>query len=67
MNQEHQDHEQKKRCDCESGLCKCHACGMNMKEEKDFGTESDGSKNCDYCIHCYQAGVLKTDEPKAGW
>jgi len=58
---EHQDHEQKKKCDCEGGGCKCHACGMPMHKEEDFGTEKDGSKNCEYCIHCYQDGVLVND------
>ncbi|MBU0648118.1 zinc ribbon domain-containing protein [Patescibacteria group bacterium] len=54
-------------CDCQGGECKCQACGMLMKKEGDFGTEEDGGKNCDYCIHCYQNGMLIQDEPKAGW
>ncbi len=36
-----------------------------MKKDEDFGTEADGSQNCDYCIHCYQNGVLITEDDKA--
>lgn len=34
----------------------CQSCGMPMTEEKDFGNNSDDSKNEDYCIYCYQKG-----------
>ncbi|MFA4930553.1 MAG: zinc ribbon domain-containing protein [Patescibacteria group bacterium] len=68
MDNDHDDAQQSSRCECEIDKnCKCRACGMVIKQEKDFGTEADGSKNCDYCIHCYQNGVLISDEPKAGW
>jgi hypothetical protein len=32
------------------------SCGMPMKEESDFGTNSDGSKNNGYCVYCFQKG-----------
>ena len=42
----------------------CETCGMIMKDELDFGTESDGQKNFDYCIHCYHDGVLVAEKDK---
>lgn len=60
MNKQNSEHDQ--GCACGSGGCVCRACGMPMKEEKDYGTEENGSKNCDYCIHCYADGVLITEE-----
>jgi len=32
----------------------CQSCAMPLKEEKDFGTNTDGSQNDDYCCHCWQ-------------
>ncbi len=29
---------------------------MPMKAEEDFGTNSDGSRNSEYCHFCYQNG-----------
>lgn len=57
---EFSDQEQKKHCEC-GEKCVCRHCGMPMKSEADFGTEEDGGKNCDYCIHCYQNGILTAD------
>lgn len=37
----------------------CQSCGMPFEEKPDpeiFGTEADGSRNEDYCAHCYQKG-----------
>ncbi len=39
----------------------CQSCGMPMANEKNFGTNSDGSKNEEYCRFCYQKGKY-TDE-----
>jgi hypothetical protein len=39
----------------------CQSCGMPMKEEKDFGTNIDKTKNTEYCTFCYQDGSF-TDE-----
>lgn len=43
-------------CNCNHGDCFCQSCGMPMKEEKDFGTEVGGGKNCENCTYCYQEG-----------
>lgn len=34
----------------------CQSCGMPLKEGKDSGTESDGSKSTTYCNLCYEKG-----------
>ena len=35
----------------------CQSCGMPLsKDEKGGGTNADGSKNTQYCSHCYQNG-----------
>jgi len=36
----------------------CESCGMPLVNEEDIGTETDGSKNSVYCIHCYRDGVF---------
>ncbi|ERI93267.1 hypothetical protein HMPREF1982_01691 [Clostridiales bacterium oral taxon 876 str. F0540] len=33
----------------------CQSCGMPMNEEV-LGTNSDGTKNTEYCIYCYKEG-----------
>jgi hypothetical protein len=38
----------------------CQSCGMPM-DEKDFGTEKDGTKNKEYCHFCFILGKF-TDE-----
>jgi hypothetical protein len=40
----------------------CQSCGMPLKVEYDYGTNSDGSKSGDYCIHCFQDGSFTDDE-----
>ena len=39
----------------------CQSCGMPMKRNEDFGTNSDGGKNKEYCKFCFQKGKF-TDE-----
>ncbi len=34
----------------------CQSCAMPMFQEDVFGTNLDGSKNKEYCIHCYEKG-----------
>ncbi len=34
----------------------CQSCGMEMAKEEDFGTNSDGSLNQEYCRFCFQKG-----------
>ena len=39
----------------------CQSCSMPLRTDDDLGTNADGSKNKEYCRHCYQAGKF-TDE-----
>lgn len=35
----------------------CQSCGMPIKKDPNLGgTNSDGTKNSDYCSYCYQLG-----------
>ncbi len=34
----------------------CQSCTMPMHKPEDFGTNTDGSKNDEYCHYCYQNG-----------
>jgi len=36
----------------------CQSCGMPMTEDSHFGKNDDGSKNEDYCCHCYPNGAF---------
>ena len=36
----------------------CQSCGMPLKNEEDFGTGRDGSRNEEYCIYCYKEGAF---------
>jgi len=36
----------------------CQSCGMPMTSDQDFGTNTDGSKNEEYCIHCFENGTF---------
>ena len=38
----------------------CQSCGMPMSGEDMYGKNSDGSKNEDYCCHCYENGQFTT-------
>jgi hypothetical protein len=39
----------------------CQSCAMPMEKRENFGTNTDGSKNKEYCSYCYQNG--KFTEP----
>lgn len=39
----------------------CQSCGMPMKNDGDFGTNRDGTKNNEYCQFCFKDGRF-TDE-----
>ena len=39
----------------------CQSCGMPLKTAEDFGTNQDGSKNEEYCCHCYANGAFTSD------
>ena len=34
----------------------CQSCCIPLNEHEFFGTEVDGEKSQDYCIHCYKNG-----------
>ncbi len=34
----------------------CQSCGMPLEKKADFGTNADGKRNSDYCIHCFKGG-----------
>ena len=34
----------------------CQSCGMPLRKNEDFGTNTDGSKNKEYCFHCFKDG-----------
>ena len=34
----------------------CQSCAMPMEKAEDFGTNSSGSQNDEFCTHCYQQG-----------
>jgi|GEM_PF-90644 len=42
-----------------SGMMHCQSCGMPMTEDSQFGENADGSKNEDYCCHCYPNGAFE--------
>ena len=39
----------------------CQSCSMPLREDKDHGTNADGSHSHDYCHFCFQQGKF-TDE-----
>jgi hypothetical protein len=39
----------------------CQSCSMPLRNERDLGTNADGSKNAEYCCFCFQNGKF-TDE-----
>ncbi len=39
----------------------CQSCSMPIVDEKQFGTNRDGSPNKDYCIYCYKDGEFIDD------
>ncbi len=36
----------------------CQSCGMPVGKPQDFGTNTNGSKNNEYCRYCYQGGAF---------
>jgi len=36
----------------------CQSCGMPMQKNEDFGTNTDRSKNEEYCHFCYKDGTF---------
>ncbi|WP_101773172.1 zinc ribbon domain-containing protein [Peptostreptococcus faecalis] len=34
----------------------CQSCAMPLGNEKDYGTNADGSRNDEYCNYCYENG-----------
>lgn len=40
----------------------CQSCAMPMTKDEDFGTNSDNTKNNDYCVYCYKEGAFTSDE-----
>ena len=39
----------------------CQSCGMPIVDEKQWGTNKDGSVNKDYCRYCYLNGEFVDD------
>lgn len=39
----------------------CQSCGMPLMEEKELGTNADGSKNEEYCVYCFKDGQFTQD------
>lgn len=39
----------------------CQSCAMPLRNADDFGTNSDGGVNVDYCSHCYRHGDFTHD------
>ena len=34
----------------------CQSCSLIMEAPEQYGTEADGSRTQEYCIHCYKGG-----------
>lgn len=40
----------------------CQCCGMPMGDNNEmYGTNTDGSKNTDYCKYCFEQGIFTFD------
>jgi hypothetical protein len=39
----------------------CQSCGMPIEKPEQFGTNTNGSVNQDYCIYCYKDGKFIDD------
>ena len=48
-------------CPVAEGILYCSSCSIPMTKPEDFGTETDGSPNRDYCCYCYSEGALRED------
>lgn len=40
----------------------CQSCGMPLPSEELKGTEKNGMKNEEYCVHCYENSEFKYPE-----
>lgn len=40
----------------------CQSCAMPLAEDKDHGTNADGSKSEDYCVYCFKEGAFLSDD-----
>ena len=40
----------------------CQSCGMPVDDEKLLGSNEDGTKNDDYCVHCFKDGKFTSNE-----
>ena len=36
----------------------CQSCGMPLEKDEHCGTNTDGSKNEEYCTYCFQEGAF---------
>jgi len=39
----------------------CQSCGMPLTAEETLGTNTDGSKNEEYCVYCFKDGTFTAD------
>ena len=39
----------------------CQSCGMPLTNPEQFGTNTNGNVNQDYCIYCYKDGKFIDD------
>ena len=39
----------------------CQSCAMPLEDDKLYGTNTDGTKNDEYCIYCYKDGKFTSD------
>ena len=40
----------------------CQSCAMPLTNPEDYGTNKDGSRNEDYCCHCFGNGEFFMDQ-----
>lgn len=40
----------------------CQSCSMPLENSEQYGTNSDGSKNQDYCHYCFEQGAFSKEE-----
>jgi len=40
----------------------CQSCAMPLTKPEDYGTNADGSRNADYCCHCFANGAFLAQE-----
>lgn len=39
----------------------CQSCGMSIEEDKDKGTNADGTLSSEYCLYCFKEGAFTND------